>query len=89
MKKKKNIKLIVFFSLFLFLFVTSILLLHNFDFLNRSALTWQEIQKGIWKFIMISAISSFFCNYENKIMGKYKFYILVGGIDLSKMLINK
>ena len=66
MKKKSVTKseIIFFVCLFLFYLLSSILLLHNFEFLGHAPLTWEEIKKEMWKFVVVCVIGSFIVTFE-------------------------
>lgn len=66
MKKKSVIKseIIFFVCFFLFILLSSILLLHNFEFLGHAPLTWEEIKKEMWKFVVVCVIGSFIVTFE-------------------------
>ncbi len=68
MKLKRNniIDFVIFCTLFVFTLITSVLLLHNYAFLGHSPLTWEEIGKGLWKFILTSAVGSLICTINIK-----------------------
>ena len=66
MKKKSVTKseIIFFVCFFLFILLSSILLLHNFEFLGHAPITWEEIQKEMWKFVVVCVIGSFIVTFE-------------------------
>ena len=66
MKKKSVTKseIIFFVCFFLFILLSSILLLHNFEFLGHAPLTWEEIKKEMWKFGVVCVIGSFIVTFE-------------------------
>ena len=66
MKKKSVTKseIIFFVCFFLFNLLSSILLLHNFEFLGHAPLTWEEIKKEMWKFVVVCVIGSFIVTFE-------------------------
>ena len=66
MKKKSVTKseIIFFVCFFLFNLLSSILLLHNFEFLGHAPLTLEEIKKEMWKFVVVCVIGSFIVTFE-------------------------
>ena len=66
MKKKSVTKneIIFFVSFFIFILLSSILLLHNFESLGHAPLTWGEIRKEMWKFVVVCVIGSFICTFK-------------------------
>ena len=67
MAKKKRVKkgeIIFFFSFLFFILFSSIMLLHNFEFLGHAPLTWGEIRKEIWKIVVVCVIGSLICTIE-------------------------
>lgn len=66
-KEKKHVtksEIIFFVSFFIFILLSSILLLHNFEFLGHAPLTWGEIRKKMWKFVVVCVIGSFIVTFE-------------------------
>ena len=64
-KEKKHVtksEIIFFVSFFIFILLSSILLLHNFEFLGHVPLTWGEIRKKMWKFVKVREIIELFRN---------------------------
>jgi len=61
MKKKSVTKSEIIFFVCFFLFI---LLLHNFEFLGHAPLTWEEIKKEMWKFVVVCVIGSFIVTFE-------------------------
>ena len=66
MKKKHVTKseIIFFVSFFIFLLLSSVLLLHNFEYLGHAPLTWEEIRKEMWKFVVACVIGSLICTFK-------------------------